>query len=294
MNKKSDNVLMDLSPLSPEDCFYVVKRAKPGFYYPLHMHPNFQLNYMENVSGALRIVGDSVEEMDEIDLLLVSAGTKHAYTNHKCLCKGIVEISIQFEPSLFDSFIDKRHFKTIKDMFDKAVNGVVFSREMIHRIRPELQSLSDEPESFPNFLKLIHILKILSMDADARSLNTSESLSKYHRGDTDRLKSIMLYLHENYQDHILLPDLASVMNMSESSITRFLKRWTGKTFIDNLNEIRIAEAVNKLIDTSDSVSEICYKCGFNNLSNFNRIFKKLKGYTPTEYRERYARTKFRI
>lgn len=104
----------------------------------------------------------------------------------------------------------------------------------------------------------------------------------------------MIYLHKNYQSRITLGEVASLISMSEASLTRFLKKWTGKTFIDNLNDIRISEAICRLMDTSDSISEICYKCGFNNLSNFNRAFKNRKGITPTEYREKYARTRFRI
>ena len=248
----SVDVLREITPLSPEDCFLVMQRPKRSFSYPLHVHPEFELNYLENAAGAIRIVGDSVEEMEELDLLLVAGGAKHAYSNHKCLSTDILEITIQFHASLFDSFINKRHFKTIKDMFEKASCGLVFSREMILRIQPELKKLSsDKPDSFHNLLRLIEILKTLS-------------------------------------------ELASLINMSEASLTRFLKKWTGKTFIDNLNDIRIAEAVCRLIDTSDTIAEICYKSGFNNLSNFNRAFKRRKGNTPTEYREKYARTRFRI
>ena len=253
----SVDVLREITPLSPEDCFLVMQRPKRSFSYPLHVHPEFELNYLENAAGAIRIVGDSVEEMEELDLLLVAGGAKHAYSNHKCLSTDILEITIQFHASLFDSFINKRHFKTIKDMFEKASCGLVFSREMILRIQPELKKLSSNI-------------------------------------DNDRLDTIMLFLHENYQRPVLLSELASLINMSEASLTRFLKKWTGKTFIDNLNDIRIAEAVCRLIDTSDTIAEICYKSGFNNLSNFNRAFKRRKGNTPTEYREKYARTRFRI
>jgi len=116
----------------------------------------------------------------------------------------------------------------------------------------------------------------------------------YNNNDTDRLDSIMLYLHENYQKRITLSEVAKLTNMSDASLMRFLKKWTGKTFIDNLNEIRVAEAVCRLTDTSDSISEICYRCGFNNLSNFNRVFKRRRGSTPTEYREKYSRSRFII
>lgn len=288
-------LLRELTPLSKEDCFLVMQRSKAGFYFPLHIHKEFELNYLENVEGAIRIVGDSVEEMSDLDLVLIAGGTRHAYSTHKCTSKNIWEITIQFDESLFDSLIDKRHFQTIKNMFENASSGIVFSRDMITEIQNDLKLLSnDEKDAFDNLLRLINILKKLSTDRNARCLNPVNTVKNYNNDDNDRLDSIMYYLHENYQSHILLSDLATRVNMSEASLTRFLKKWMGKTFIDVLNDIRIAEAVCRLIDTSDNISEICYKCGFNNLSNFNRIFKRRKGSTPTEYREKHARTRFRV
>lgn len=268
------DVLKETTPLSSEDCFLVMQRPKSGFNFPLHVHMEFELNYLENAAGAIRIVGDSVEEIDDLDLVLIAGGTKHAYSNHKCPCNGIFEITIQFHKSLFDSLINRRHFKTMKDMFDNASSGLVFSREMILGIQDKLRMLSNDnkSDSFKNLLRLVEI----------------------HNNDTDRLDSIMLYLHENYQKRITLSEVAKLTNMSDASLMRFLKKWTGKTFIDNLNEIRVAEAVCRLTDTSDSISEICYRCGFNNLSNFNRVFKRRRGSTPTEYREKYSRSRFII
>ena len=198
------DVLKETTPLSSEDCFLVMQRPKSGFNFPLHVHMEFELNYLENAAGAIRIVGDSVEEIDDLDLVLIAGGTKHAYSNHKCPCNGIFEITIQFHKSLFDSLINRRHFKTMKDMFDNASSGLVFSREMILGIQDKLRMLSNDnkPDSFKNLLRLV--------------------------------------------------------------------------------------------DTSDSISEICYRCGFNNLSNFNWVFKRRRGSTPTEYREKYSRSRFII
>lgn len=289
-------VLNKVTPLLDEDCFWVMHRPKTGFNYPLHIHNEFELNYLENATGAIRIVGESVEEMSDLDLVLIAGGTQHAYSNHKCPCRDVSEITIQFHESLFDSLINKRHFKSIKNMFENASSGLVFSKAMILSIRQDLKRLSndEQPDSFHNLLLLIDILKKLSLDKETRRLNTENTVKILKDIETDRLDTIMLYLHKNYQSHITLTDVASLISMSEASLTRFLKRWTGKTFIDNLNDIRISEAVCRLIDTSDSISEICYKCGFNNLSNFNRAFKRRKGNTPTEYREKYSRTRFRI
>lgn len=291
----SVDVLKELTSLSAEDCFLVMQRPKRGFAYPLHVHAEFELNYLENAQGAIRIVGDSAEELTDLDLLLVAGGTKHAYSNHTCPCTDIEEITIQFHASLFDSLIDKRNFKSIKEMFSKASCGLVFSREMIRHIQPKLKMLSnDEPDSFRNLLRLIDILKVLSQDDEARRLNAVNTVKNFRSIDNDRLDKIMFFLHENYQRQVSLAELASLINMSEASLTRFLKKWTGKTFIDNLNDIRIAEAVCRLIDTSDTIAEICYKCGFNNLSNFNRAFRRRKESTPTEYREKYARSRFKV
>lgn len=90
------DVLKETTPLSSEDCFLVMQRPKSGFNFPLHVHMEFELNYLENAAGAIRIVGDSVEEIDDLDLVLIAGGTKHAYSNHKCPCNGIFEITIQF------------------------------------------------------------------------------------------------------------------------------------------------------------------------------------------------------
>lgn len=286
--------MKEITPLSSEDCFLVMQRAKSGFNFPLHTHMEFELNYLEHAEGAIRIVGDSIEEMEGLDLVLIAGGTKHAYSNHKCRCDGMYEITIQFHRSLFDSLIEKRHFQSIKEMFENASSGLVFSQGMIASIQEKLRMLSNDnkPDSFQNLLRLIEILKILSLDKASRRLNAVNTVKNFNNNDTDRLDSIMLYLHENYQKRITLEEVAKLINMSEASLMRFVRKWTGKTFIDNLNEIRVTEAVCRLIDTSDSISEICYKCGFNNVSNFNRVFKRRRDCTPTEFRENYSRSRF--
>ena len=225
------DVLRERTPLSAEDCFLVMKRKKHGFSYPLHVHTEFELNFLENAAGAIRIVGDSVEEITDLDLVLVAGGTKHAYTNHKYAGSDMNEITIQFHVTLFDSLINKWHFKTIRDMFDRAACGLVFSREMVEHIQPKLEQLSnDEPDSFRNLLRLFDILKILSLDDKARKLNAVNTVENFNNIDNDRLEKIMLFLHENYQRQVSLGELASLINMSEASLTRFLKKWTGNFY----------------------------------------------------------------
>lgn len=101
-----------------------------------------------------------------------------------------------------------------------------------------------------------------------------------------RITKVCDYIEKNFQDSVKLSDVAKLVNMSESAFSHFFKKKTGCSFIDYLNSVRIGKASQMLIDTTHSINEICYSCGFNNLSNFIRIFKKFKGPTPSEYRSK--------
>lgn len=85
--------------------------------------------------------------------------------------------------------------------------------------------------------------------------------------------------------------MADLVGMSTTSFSRFFKLRSGKTLSDYVVEMRLGVAARQLVDTTNSVSEICYDCGFNTLSNFNRLFRKYKGCSPTEFREKYFKTK---
>ena len=102
-----------------------------------------------------------------------------------------------------------------------------------------------------------------------------------------RIEKIMEYINHNFGKNISLSEAARIASMTDISFSRFFKLRTGRTFIDTVNDIRLGQASRMLIDTTHSITEVCYKCGFNNISNFNRIFKKKKGCTPKEFREAY-------
>ena len=99
------------------------------------------------------------------------------------------------------------------------------------------------------------------------------------------------FISNNYMEEVRLAQLADIAGMSPSAFSRFFKLHTGRNLTDYIIDIRLGAASRMLVDTSRSVSEISYQCGFNNLSNFNRIFKKKKNCSPTEFRENYRKTR---
>jgi len=132
------------------------------------------------------------------------------------------------------------------------------------------------------------------MDENSRILCSSAFNKKDDSSESRRIQKVITFLNSNYQKEIRLLDVANYVNMSEVSFSRFMKKRTGKNYIEYLNDLRLGIASRHLVDSSKTVSEISYECGFNNLSNFNRIFKKRKGFTPKEFRENYSRMRIMI
>ena len=288
------NIFREVSPLSAEDCFVIRSRVKSEFNYPVHVHPECELNYIENAPGAQRLIGDSLEEIGDYELCLIgNENLEHAWMNGSCDSKDIFEITIQFHKDLFfESMLSKRQFHSVAIMFENAKKGIVYSRETILKVRDLLHKLCKNEEGFHSVIDLLNILQTLSEDKNSRILATSTFANRDDSSDSRRIQKVIDYLHENYQKEIHLADVAGHVNMSEVSFSRFMKKRTGKNYIEYLNDLRLGIASRHLIDTTKTVAEISYECGFNNLSNFNRIFKKRKGVTPKEFRESY--TKMRI
>ena len=285
----------EVSPLSSKDCFILIERQKTNFNFPIHIHPECELNFIENAKGAQRIVGDSIEQIDEEELVLVTnPHLEHAWKDYRNVSKNIHEITIQFHPDLLtDTFLNKNQMISIRQLFRHAERGVAFSRESIAKVRPLLKTLTCENDSFYSLIKLLIILHELSIDKGMRELSTGQfAANVMHQHSSDEsLGRVMDYLSRHYSEVIRLSEVAEMVNMSESSFCRFFKQHTSKSFIDFLTDIRLGAASRALIDSSLSIAEIGYDCGFNNLSNFNRIFKKKKGVTPSEFRDNYRKNK---
>jgi AraC-like DNA-binding protein len=234
------------------------------------------------------VIGDHIEEIEEQELVLVGPNLSHAWFTHKCNSKEIREITIQFHRDLFDEkFLKRNQMSHIRNMFERSLRGVSFSKETIEGITPRLMELTQR-HGFDSVLELMSILHDLSTSRNMRMLSdinfpNVERLSYNSR----RIEAVMAHLNNNFEKEISLSEGAKLASMSEVAFSRFFKQRTGKTFVDTLNEIRLGNASRMLIDTTQSISEIAYHCGFNNLSNFNRTFKKKKHCTPKEFREEY-------
>tara|TARA_B100002049_G_C16085504_1_gene379292 strand:+ start:12746 stop:13618 length:873 start_codon:yes stop_codon:yes gene_type:complete len=280
------NVHREITQLAPDDSFLVFDREKDDFEFPIHFHPEYELNFIKNGKGVRRLVGDSLEEIDDVELVLVGPNLVHGWQLHKCKEKKIREITIQFHDDLFDDkLLSRRIFKPLRDMLNRSNHGILFSRKTTLEIMPRILRLS-KIDSIDYFLELISILHDL---ANSRNQNLLSSYISNNRSfeNSGKIKIIYEYVQENFARKISLNEIAELVNMSTVSFNRFIKSRTGKTFIEYINDTRISYATRWLIETDLSIGEIGYKCGFNNIANFNRVFKKLKNCTPSQFRDEF-------
>ncbi len=289
-------VLNEITPLSEKDCFYIIDRHKKEFTYPVHCHKELEINFIENAAGARRIVGDSVETVGNFDLVLIGGeNLEHTWTQGECHSGDIREITIQFSADLFSSvLLGKNQFLPIRKLLQAAEHGVVFPMAAIVRVYSTLEQLVRQEDRFQQYLDFLSLLNMLAQREDYRVLASTSFAHAGDQSDSRRIRKVKSYIDEHFTETIRQPELARMVGMSPSSFSSFFKMRTGRTLSDYILDIKLGRAGRLLVDTNKTVAEICYECGFNNLSNFNRIFKGKRGYTPREFRSLYKKNKILV
>ena len=290
---EGNTILQEITPLGEHDFMYVADRHKAEYDFPLHRHELFELNFVEHGAGCERIVGDSVETIGEYDLVLISSpNIEHMWGQGKCTSPDIHEITVQFK---FDfnqeSLFLTNPFRSFQQMFVRAQRGLCFPLPAIMAVYGRLTHLAEIKEGFYAVEELFRILYELSKFTDARELSSSSFAQVKVEEESRRVQKVKEFIHANYREEIRLEQLSEMVSMAPTAFSRFFKLRTGKTLAEYIVDMRLGVAARQLIDTNEPVSSICYQCGFNTLTNFNRLFKKRKGCSPTEFREKYAKTK---
>lgn len=286
-----ENIHREITPLKENDCFLVFDRIKNDFNFPIHFHPEYELNFISNGKGAKRIVGDNIFEIDDIELVLVGPNIYHGWEDYHNDKSQIHEITIQFPRDLFgEDMLNKNVLKPIKEMLHHSQRGISFSKSTIKQVEDKIISLSNK-RGFDSFIELQTLLYDLSISRDQKLLTNVTFQRTYDFHNSERIEKVYNYVKDNFHKKIKLEEAAELINMSVVSFTRLIKQRTGKSFVDFVNEMRLGFATRLLIETNKSVSEICFECGFNNISNFNRIFKKKQGSTPSEFRSSFTGSK---
>lgn len=286
-------VIHEITPLMGKDVLYIADRRKKEFTYPIHNHEVYELNFVEHAEGVRRIVGDSSEVIGQYDLVLItSPDLEHVWEQNECRSDDIREVTIQFDIDFSESGIFTRNpFNSMKKMMEEARKGLCFPMDAIMRVYQQLDTLSSIKDGFYAFTQFLTILYELSRVDGARTLSSSSYAKVEVSSDSRRVQKVKSFIDQNYRDEIRLSQIADIAGMSPSSFSRFFKLHTGRNLSEYIIDLRLGYASRMLVDSTHSIAEIGFTCGFNNLSNFNRIFKKRKGCSPSEFRENYHKTR---
>jgi AraC-like DNA-binding protein len=279
-----------------EGISFIAKELElPHFDNEYHYHPEYELKYVIQSKGK-RFVGDNVENFQEGDLVLLGPNIPHYWNNDPIYyerddLKVSAYLVMFSENFLGDEFFSLPEMMPIKQLLTKAKGGIFFPHVDKNCIPIKLKELiaSNGPL---RIMKMLDILLELA-NAKIRPLLTETfvaelQLINFSDGSLRRLKKVHEYVNANFNNKILIRDVAELANLTSHSFCKYFKKTTKKTFMTFLSELRVCHAKKLLIENEQTISDICYASGFSNLSNFNRKFKAINKMTPKEFRNHYA------
>lgn len=248
-----------------------------------HFHPEYEIVYISNGKGK-RHIGDHISYYEDGDLIFLGPDLPHFGFTEKIMEEHL-EIVLQMkEDFMGPEFLSKPEMHQIAQLFDRARQGIIFhgaTKEEAGSILSRMVRL----QGFPRFMGLLELLHLLATSNEYEILNANSFAFEVNSQDYPRIQAIYSYVESNFKEHISLDQMAKKVNMTPPAFSRYFKRLTGKTFIQFVNEYRIAYACKQLGEEDLPISEISFESGFNNISHFNKQFKLITGETPRNYRK---------
>ncbi len=289
LNKAPPNAEFELGNQHTSDSIRYIEHGAPSSHIRWHYHKDYELHLIKATSGMM-FVGDHVGEFKPGNLVLIGPDLPHNWVSHlnKDQRVDVRDQAIQFS----HEFVCKcqeaiPELNSVNALLEKSVYGIEFyNRKTV----AEVQDLFDELAESQNFSRVISFFKIMERLQETEHyqlLSTRTDSSP----DTERnlvwMEKVVDYISKHYASVITLKEVADHMSMGETHFSKYFKKTSGLCFIDYINRLRVCKACELLSYTDTPVTEICFSVGFNNISNFNRRFIKVKGISPREYRKSF-------
>ena len=250
---------------------------------PFHYHPEFELTLIPSSSGQ-RYVGDHIGRFAPGDLVLMGPSLPHMYVNDAAFSGPAHSIVLQFLPSCFgEDFFQLIELNRIRLLLHRSRLGLRFYGRTREKATEMLLPFN-QLEGGARVVAFLNILETLARSREYHTLASPHFVPALSIYQGDRINQVCNLISRRFREGITQSDAARAARMSPSSFCRFFRRATNKTFREFLNEVRIGNACRALLETDKTVVEICYESGFNNLSNFNRQFLRLRKTSPRDYR----------
>jgi len=254
----------------------------------LHFHPEVEILMVVHGNGT-RYVGDSVERYVPGDLVMIGPNVPHEWCSDRNSNDMSEAIYIMFNIEILgNEFWNLPESKIILKIIQQSKRGIKLkgkTRDEVSR----LMNTIDTSYGFRRIILLLTILETIAFSDEYQYLATPMLENTVNDRDSARLNKVYKFVMNNIQRDFSLDTVASIANLSKPAFCRYFKKRVNKTFMQFLNEIRVGQACRRLVNENCSIAEICYTCGFNNISYFIRQFKKITGFTPLSYRKKFER-----
>lgn len=257
------------------------------FKWHYHYHPEYEIVCVFEGSGR-RHVGNHLSNYDDGDLVLIGSNLPHGgfgYGSVDMHEEVVVQFKVDF---LGENFLLKPEMELIKRLFQRAKQGLSFYGKTKEELTLNFKNLL-QLSHFDRLIELLNILQKLANSSEFNALNQDGIKYNFNLKDQERLDKVYKYVEENHTQEIDIQTVAKICNLTVPAFCNYFKKNLNQTFTDFTNEYRINQACKLLLEGLQIV-DICYRCGFNNVSYFGRVFKQFKGTNPSQFRRNFGKT----
>ena len=276
------DIQQEITPVESDDLFVVLDHRDAKFDYPIHCHAEYEINLVLHSVGK-HIISTREEPFSEVDLVIIAPFVPHVWKGQE---EGNRVITVQFSGRMLEfPMLRLRQFRSIEGFLRRAVPAAKFHLSEGDPLIDEVLALAGAHD----FEATLDFLRLLNAMSERAFTILGDWDTQMRESRSRRVAKVMEYSKKHLAETIRLCDVSSLVDMSDSAFSHFFKKHTNLSYVSYLNGLRISQACRELESTAKSVSEICWDCGFNNKSNFNRLFLQAKGMTPTDYRKYISR-----
>jgi len=271
--------------------FVAFERSDPEFPFYWHYHPEYELTLITDSQGQ-RLVGDGIADYCPGDLVLLGPDVSHSWRSGPVKSNAVkthrAVVLLFRHDFLGEHFFELKEMEGVARLLRRSLNGLAFGHTETGRKVAEYVAKIPSLSPAKRLTVLLSVLGDLAGESDARVLSTLKVKPICRSVDQRRIDAICVYLNEHFEEEIDFGEFAERFHMNQASLCRFFKRATGRTMTTYLTELRVGAAAQLLIDTDGSLLDICFRVGFGNYSNFNRQFKRIKGFGPRTLRREFS------
>lgn len=257
-------------------------------YTSLKSHINFEIALIENCSGK-RFIGDHIEDFEGSELVLMGSYLPHCWQYYNAIDPQIQPhvVVIHFFPDfLGKELLDKPEARELNELFDKAAKGVLFTGDTLQSAKMVIQTMLFET-GLARASSMLRLFDILARSQTSRILSSPYYNAIETSAESKRINKVFDYIFTHFKEEISLQEVADLLPMSTGAFCRLFKRKTNRTLTDFLKELRIGHAAKLMLEGKHNITEACYDSGYNNISNFNKHFREIKGLSPRDFLKQY-------